>query len=87
MNSEPSIFLTNISYDLFFNWQTEKKKLVWTNKKFVFFSNFPNLGKHDLLVDPMSSFMDIVSHWTGGSEVKLQLFEKLTFLENIFKKN
>ena len=45
------------------------------------------LGKHDLLVDPMSSFMDIVSHWTGGSEVKLQLFEKLTFLENIFKKN
>ena len=27
----------NIYYDIFFNWQTEKKKLFWTNKKFVFF--------------------------------------------------
>ena len=29
----------NIYYDFFFNWQTEKKHLFWTNKKFVFFFN------------------------------------------------
>ena len=28
---------TNIYYDFFLNWQTEKKNLFWTNKKFVFF--------------------------------------------------
>jgi len=28
----------NICYNFFFNWRTEKKKLFWTNKKFVFFS-------------------------------------------------
>ena len=28
-----------------FNWQTEKKKLFWTNKKLVFFFNCSNWGK------------------------------------------
>ena len=39
-NSESTIFLTNICYDFFFNWQTEGKNLFWTNK--VYFFNFSN---------------------------------------------
>ena len=39
------ILLTNIYYDCFFNWQTEKKNLFWTNKKFVFFFNCSNWEK------------------------------------------
>ena len=38
-NSEFRIFLANICYAFFFNWQTEKKKNQYgfgTNKKFVF---------------------------------------------------
>ena len=31
------LFLMNIYYDFFFNWQTEKKHLFWTNKKFFSF--------------------------------------------------
>ena len=27
--------MTNICYDYFFNLQTEKKKLFWTNKKYA----------------------------------------------------
>ena len=37
-NSESTNVLTNIYCDFFFNWQTEKKKLCWTYKKFVFIS-------------------------------------------------
>jgi hypothetical protein len=33
-------------------------------------NSWKNLGKQDLLVDPMISFMEIESFWTGGSEVK-----------------
>ena len=36
------ICLTNIYYDFFFNWQTEKKQLFRTNKKFVFFFDCSN---------------------------------------------
>ena len=39
------IFLTNICYDFFFNWQIEKKKLFWTNKKLFFFFNCSNWEK------------------------------------------
>ena len=38
-------FFMNIYYDFFFNWQTEKKHLFWTNKKFVFFFNCSNWEK------------------------------------------
>ena len=31
-------FLTNVYYDFFFNWQTEEKKLFWTNKSLFSFS-------------------------------------------------
>ena len=33
------ILLTNIYNNFFFNWQSEKKSLFWTNMKFVFFFN------------------------------------------------
>ena len=39
------IFITTICYDFFYNWQTEKKRLFWTNKKFVFFFNCSNWKK------------------------------------------
>ena len=39
------IFPMNIYYDLFLNWQIDKKKLFWTNKKFVFFFNWANWEK------------------------------------------
>ena len=32
-NSESTIFLANIYYDFFFDWQNEKNKMFWTNKK------------------------------------------------------
>ena len=40
--SEFTIFLMYFCSDFFFNWQTEKKKLYWTNQKFVFFFNCSN---------------------------------------------
>ena len=34
--------ITNIYFDVFFNWQTEGKNLFWANKKLVFFFNCSN---------------------------------------------
>ena len=45
MNYQYKIFLTNICYDFFLNWQTEKKKLFWTNKKFDFLFQLLKLRK------------------------------------------
>ena len=49
-NSESTIFLTNIYYDFYFNWQTEKKHLFSTNKEFVFFFNYLNWEKFVKLI-------------------------------------
>ena len=38
-NLEIRIYELNICYDFFFNLQTEKKILFWTNQNFVFFFN------------------------------------------------
>ena len=35
-------YSTVICWFFFFNWQTEKKKLFWTNEKFVFFFKWGN---------------------------------------------
>ena len=40
-------FLANIYYDFFLNWQNEKNKMFWTNKKFVFLFNWSNWQKFE----------------------------------------
>ena len=38
-NSKSMNFLIDVYHDFFFNWQIEKK-MLWTDKKFVFFFNY-----------------------------------------------
>ena len=67
-NSECTIFLTNICYDFFLNWQTEKK-LFWTNKKFVFFFNY-------VLTQTEKNFVDRIGESNWGRRLMNSLLDK-----------
>jgi hypothetical protein len=66
------IFLTNVCYDFFFKWQTEKKNLFKNNKKFVsFFTAQTQKNSRKKLVKPSDEFVRGTGETTGLGQTPL----------------